>query len=172
MNENLNLVEILRDCPGGTKLYCTIFGDVTFEGIYDDEDLDDLDDLDLPIKIRTTDGDLESLSINGQYYASREGECILFPSKENRDWSTFKVPVKRFKTTEFQPFDKVLCRQNISNKWDCEFFSEFLYPVGDYPCVRVTGRALYYQCIPYNNRTAHLVGTDDDCPDYYKWWEE
>ena len=29
MNENLNLVEILKDCPEGTELYSTIFGDVT-----------------------------------------------------------------------------------------------------------------------------------------------
>ena len=28
MNENLNLVEILKDCPNGTKLYSTAFGDV------------------------------------------------------------------------------------------------------------------------------------------------
>ena len=28
MNENLNLVEILKDCPEGTKLYSTVFGEV------------------------------------------------------------------------------------------------------------------------------------------------
>lgn len=27
-------------------------------------------------------------------------------------------------------------------------------------------------CIPYNEETKHLVGTKDDCPEYYKWWEE
>lgn len=31
MNENLNLVEILKDCPKGTKLYSTIFGKVEFD---------------------------------------------------------------------------------------------------------------------------------------------
>ena len=30
MNENLNLVEILKDCPKGTKLYSTTYGDVEF----------------------------------------------------------------------------------------------------------------------------------------------
>lgn len=35
MNENLNLVEILKDCPKGTKLYSTIFGEVKFGGIED-----------------------------------------------------------------------------------------------------------------------------------------
>ena len=33
MNENLNLVEILKDCPKGTKLYSTIHGEVEFDGI-------------------------------------------------------------------------------------------------------------------------------------------
>ena len=35
MNENLNLVEILKDCPEGTKLYSTVFGEVEFESIND-----------------------------------------------------------------------------------------------------------------------------------------
>ena len=35
MNENLNLVEILKDCPIGTKLYSTIHGDVKLELIDD-----------------------------------------------------------------------------------------------------------------------------------------
>lgn len=35
-------------------------------------------------------------------------------------------------------------------------------------CVGMIG----YECIPYNDETEHLVGTSDDCPDFYKWWEE
>ena len=30
MNKNIDLTKILKDCPDGTKLYSTIFGDVTF----------------------------------------------------------------------------------------------------------------------------------------------
>ena len=33
MNENLNLVEILKDCPEGTKLYSPIIGEVEFKRI-------------------------------------------------------------------------------------------------------------------------------------------
>lgn len=36
MNENINLVEILKDCPKGTKLYSPIFGEVEFLGIKKD----------------------------------------------------------------------------------------------------------------------------------------
>ena len=31
MNENLNLVEILKDCPKGTKLYSSVLGEVEEE---------------------------------------------------------------------------------------------------------------------------------------------
>ena len=33
MNENLNLVEILKDCPNGTKLYSSVFGEVELDHI-------------------------------------------------------------------------------------------------------------------------------------------
>ena len=36
MNENLNLVEILKDCPKGIKLYSTIFGKVKFSHVEND----------------------------------------------------------------------------------------------------------------------------------------
>ena len=28
------------------------------------------------------------------------------------------------------------------------------------------------QCIPYNDETKNLVGIDNDCPEYYKWWKK
>ena len=37
MNENLNLCEILKDCPEGTKLYCTLCGEVRFDSIDNSE---------------------------------------------------------------------------------------------------------------------------------------
>ena len=33
MNDNIDLVEILKGCPKGTELYSTIYGKVLFEGI-------------------------------------------------------------------------------------------------------------------------------------------
>ena len=36
MNENLNLVEILKDCPSGTKLYSPALGEVDFVDILED----------------------------------------------------------------------------------------------------------------------------------------
>lgn len=87
MNENLNLVEILKDCPRGTKLYSTIFGDVKFEEINEDRLH--------PIIVRIGDGHIEYFTTDGKkYYGIYNGECTLFPSKDQRDWSKFNDGIK------------------------------------------------------------------------------
>ena len=102
MNDNLNLVEILKDAPKGTKLWSPICGDCELERIY----FEDKDDV-VPIECRTiADEQMCYFTANGHYNTIFTGaECVLFPSKENRDWSTFKVPKKH---KEFKPFQKVL----------------------------------------------------------------
>ena len=96
MNENLNLVEILKDCPKGTKLYSTIFGEVEFDHINAHTNY--------PIVIRLKDRKgYESLTSEGKMFAEYDGECVLFPSREERDWSKFKpkqyrlAPISEFK---------------------------------------------------------------------------
>ena len=76
---------------------------------------------------------------------------MLFPSKENRDWNTFKVE----KSYEFKPFDKVLVRHNKNANWVCDYFSH-KYKDG-YTC---SGGIIWDYCIPYNDDTKHLVGTN------------
>ena len=82
MNENLNLVEILKDCPKGTKLYSTVHGEVEYIGINDKGVL-------YRIKFKTRDGDIYGVTPDGRYLRYFNGECILFPSKDQRDWSKF-----------------------------------------------------------------------------------
>ncbi len=82
MNENLNLVKILKDCPNGTKLYSTTLGEVEFDHIENYSTY--------RIIIRSKHYGTERLTSNGKMY-SHCGECILFPSKEQRDWSKFNV---------------------------------------------------------------------------------
>ena len=84
MNENLNLIEILKDCPKGTKLYSTMFGEVEYENI--DEDCE------YPITFKTSKGTPTSVTSDGKYFRYYDGECTLFPSKEQRDWSKFTAP--------------------------------------------------------------------------------
>ena len=88
MNENINLVEILKDCPKGTKLYSTVHGRVELvrtqkvQGKYDK----------YPVKYVTPDGFNGSVTAQGLVFACFDGECTLFPSKEQRDWSKFTAP--------------------------------------------------------------------------------
>ena len=89
MNENINLCEILKDCPKGTKFYSYIFGDEThFQGfsLYEGKPIS--------IIIYGKKGEWQnfSLSRKGHPYSDECGECCIFPSREMRDWSKFTAP--------------------------------------------------------------------------------
>ena len=164
MNENLNLCEILKDCPKGIKLWSPVWGRVTFDTI------DAFDDL---VYIRTHKGACITLDSDGKFLDSDgkfdvDGECIIFPSKDQRDWSKFVPLSKRFNPKEFKPFDKVLIKLNYEcERWRCDFFSHILLN-GQVSCIGAT----VYECIPYNDETKDLLGTDEDAPETNKWWEE
>lgn len=89
MNENLNLVEILKDCPKGTKLYSTVFGEVEFDHVkYNAK---------YPIVIRVESlGGCECFTTEGKLFINCDGECVLFPNKEQHDWSKFKIKKPKF----------------------------------------------------------------------------
>ena len=89
MNENLNLEEILKDCPKGTKLYSTILGEVKLYKVKDNNTY--------PIGIEDKEGAQSWLTSNGKFMEMFDGECTLFPSKEQRDWSKFNVKKPKFK---------------------------------------------------------------------------
>lgn len=83
--EKINIADKLKHCKKGTKLYHLMFGEVEFDGIDNDD-----------IFVITTNKDDEK----GRYYVNSfglydvnypNGECLLFPSKDNRDWNNFQV---------------------------------------------------------------------------------
>ena len=165
MNENLDLTKILEGCPEGTKLYSTIFGNVSLKEI--------VSDCEYPIIISQG---IKTIPITkeGKYILYYDGECTLFPDKDQRDWSKFerfwdKPKVERFDPKTLQPFDKVLAKDGFSSKWTCSFFSHMDNDVS-FPVYCSGG---YFKvCIPFNEETKHLVGASDDCPEYYKWWKD
>ena len=86
MNENIDLTKILKDCPKGTKLYSPIFGEGEFLRINNDDDS-------FPVVVISKGGIPNCFDATGKtYYNYNEGECLLFPSKEQRDWSKFTAP--------------------------------------------------------------------------------
>ena len=174
MNENLDLTKILDGCPLYTTFYSTIYGDVSFAGISKDSSCFhpiELIGCTKPIKLCTN----IYLTKEGKMEYNYEGECTLFPSKDQRDWSKFirfwdKPKIKRFDVHTLQPFDKVLVRDFLSDNWMADFFERIDENDVHYNANCVTSH--WIQCIPYNEETKHLLGTIDDCPEYYKWWEE
>ena len=164
MNENLNLVEILKDCPKGTKLYSPIYGDVELEEVYIN------DDKSYPIRVKISKNAFNSFSEDGRNYREFNGECMLFPGKDQRDWSKFKPKKPKFDPKTFQPFDKVLVRDGNLGNWKNLFFSYIIERETCYPYLCLNNQ--YKYCIPYNEDTMYLVGTDDEAPEFYKYWED
>jgi len=163
MNENINLCEILKDCPKNTKLWSSVYGYVWLKEIIDRKLTN------TPIILTSPGFDEIRLYNDGKYYNIQESECIVFPSETQRDWSKFKAPVKRFDPETFQPFDKVLVRYESEHFWEGVLFSH-IRGAEKYKYIHADGDA-WKQCIPYNDDTKHLLGTTDDCPEYYKWWK-
>ena len=87
--ENLNLVEILKDCPKGTKLYSPALGECALEKVIDNSDY--------PIKVKykiiNNDTRVDYFTKNGYLLLDKpDAECMLFPSKYQRDWSKWQRP--------------------------------------------------------------------------------
>lgn len=79
-------------------------------------------------------------------------------AKEGKRWDIEKKQIVdlKLKWTP-KPFDKVVVRCGKADKWSIDFFS---YKVSNgYIC---TGDAWFGYCLPYNEETAHLLGTTDD----------
>lgn len=80
--EKINIAELLQKCPKGMELYSPICGDCRLIKIYTGLGFDVINDTD----------EVFNFSYDGRYHLN--GECCIFPSKENRDWSKFQRPFK------------------------------------------------------------------------------
>jgi hypothetical protein len=161
--KEINLVEILKDCPEGTKLYSLIYGDVVLEGVFCG--------LHYPIVTRGVIGGQQYAFTHEGCYMRLVGECILFPSKDNRDWTTFKAPkkkIERFDPNTLKPYDKVLGRDNRNFMWEATFFSH-IDEESRYPLRTVSSG--YKQLIPFKGNE-HLLGKCGEPDEYYRYWED
>lgn len=169
MNENIDLRKILKDCPKGTILYSLIHGYVEFFQILDKGSRV------IEVISITNSGKrfVEHYTFRGQLHSVyNNDECVLFPSQTQRDWSKFTSPwykKEKFDPNTLQAFDRVLVRKFKTIKWHCEHFSHF--DGGNYnPCI--ASCCSYTFCVPYNEETKHLVGTTEEAPEYYRYWEK
>lgn len=161
MNENIDLVEILKNCPKGWPLYSSVYGDVKFIEINTMEN-------EYPIRL--------SIGYN-EYCVSRKGrhiknvgECTLFPNKYLHDWDKFIAPwYKKYKfdPNTLKPFDRVIVKP-VNADWRCSILSHHKDNSIYYRMIDGSG---YLQVIPYNEETKHLVSTIDEAPEYYRYWD-
>jgi len=226
----VNIAELLKDAPKGAKLYSPICGECTFVEV--DKDTEQIEVLANGIGL--------AFSLYGELVClqTKDGECLLFPSKEVRDWSKFEVPKKeqpKFKFGDvvisgnavymvdddyhndsehyitiscanagayhiatpdvidgwnemrlhpnhlhystskrkiihwFLPFDRVIvkdfkdgadCTRSPYPCWKAQIFSYYNKHDKEFPYVCLNDA--YPVALPYNERTAKLIGTTDD----------
>lgn len=81
---HINVAKCLKNVPEGTRLYSTLYGYVI---------LDCIDDSPFPITCHMEDDQEDVLlTAEGKLDANYpDDECLLFPSKENRNWLTFEA---------------------------------------------------------------------------------
>ena len=186
MNENIDLTKILKDCPLGWQFWSSVYGDVDFIEIYRKPVLCNpspredvwlgqvIHDCEHPIRFWTTNGFEYSVSSRGEMIKGC-GECTFFPSREQRDWSKSTAPwykKEKFDPKTFKPFDRFMVRNSSSSDWRCSFYSHQRKEEKNTLCRYATTARSYICCIPYNDETKHLIGTTDEAPEYYRYWED
>ena len=99
------------------------------------------------------------------YYTKTESSVGFFRIQEQDDWELFRG---QFDITTLKPFDSKVLVRNANNKtWRPTIFG--CYRENKHEPFYVLGGTGWKQCIPYEENK-HLLGTTDDCDDYYKTW--
>lgn len=163
--QELNLCEILKYCPEGESFWSPLLGGVKFHDINQKRNF---------IVISLENGETWDINADGTitFGDVTSPEIMLYPSQEQRDWAKVKYEPRkeRFDPKTLKPFDEVVVSNIQNNTWHIEYFSHIEERCKPYPFYCLADNFAY--CIPYNDETKHLVGTNDEAPDFYKYWEE
>ena len=112
MEDKINIAEILRDMPEGTKLYSPLFGKCKLEEVINHKEYP------ISVYIRGEQA-FRTFTKDGCYISNIEGsECVLFPSSKMRCWSKF------FKRGDvvYNSNSKMLA---IFDGWASDYYTEF-----------------------------------------------
>ena len=165
--QELNLCEILKDCPQGETFWSPMLDGVKFSCIDEERQM---------IIVETIEGHF-TWGINADGTISIDEvtspEIMIFPSRTQRDWTKVKYEPKkdRFDPKTLNAFEKILVRDSDNDSWCCDLFSHIEEEKMCYKYV-ASGFFHYRCCIPYNDETKHLVGTTEEAPEYYRYWED
>ena len=163
--QELNLCEILKDCPNGELFWSPLLGDVKLYDIDEEAKTIDVTTKDLATWEINADGTITIDDITSEV-------IMLYPSREQRDWTKVKYEKKKekFDLKTLNAFDKVVVRNIQNTTWHIEYFSHIDERCKPYPFFCLGDNFAY--CIPYNDDTKHLVGTTEEAPEYYRYWED
>ena len=142
----INIAEILKDCPKGTKLYSPLCGECTLHSVIDNY-----------IKVEDKEEYIRGFLSNGKITLC--GECQLFPSKDQRDWNKFHRP--------FKDGDVIY----VKSKRECPeligiYKSENSIMINDYCSASIDGKSFYlesiYGLIYKSNIDAIRIATEEE----------
>lgn len=153
--ELINVANILRNEPKGTPLYCSVYGEVDLDSVTD-KGIHCTAYLAPSAKIGISFDEFGRI-ITG--FDNDECECTLFPSREQKRWEAFVPQAHKY---QFEPFEKVLIRDDARDIWMPAFFA-FYKPNLKHPygVIDAGTTSCYKICIPYNDTTKHLIGTSE-----------
>jgi hypothetical protein len=83
--ERINIAELLKNCPRGMQLDCTMYDDITLVGV------DDMENTIFPIRVLRKDGCSIALTKYGQYADADYAKCVIYP-KNKTTWEGFDRP--------------------------------------------------------------------------------
>ena len=98
MNKNIDLTKILKDCPKGFELYSPLCGTVLFCGIHNTPEYD------YPIECKINTESCIYFTKEGRFLINcPDAECLLFPSKNQRNWNKFTALWYKKENKRFDP---------------------------------------------------------------------
>ena len=97
MENKINIAELLKDCPKGMELDCTMFENVTFEEVVTEIDCDGNKDISIVLLTHYNDGIVDEIILTeyGTYTYDETAKCVIFP-KGKTTWEGF-IPHGQFK---------------------------------------------------------------------------
>ena len=161
MSELANILShLLAAETYGKEIYSTLIGACVVNNI-------DIDTAETTVTlVQTSKNRVLVCDEFGRPCGNPDAECCVFPSKYNRDWSTFEA-TPRYDISELKPFDKVLRRSARKEAWAIDFFSHYNDNLKCFVCHPYG----WEECVPYNEETKHLLDTMDEAPEFYRTWK-
>lgn len=134
----MNIAEILQHCPKGMALYSPLFGECKLVEASPQ----------IGIRVKMTDENggeyVYSFNIEGIFCPVRGAECLLFPSKSQRDWSLFRLPVKNGDIMMTIDGSKAFIVKGEKNGMISVYCG-----IDIYDCLRISDKSLDWAARPY-----------------------